>query len=309
MNNWHRSETRDVRPFFDVDSLGDCLKDAQIRLFAEEQFTSESSFTIDELAAKRLDIQVQPNLDPSKLKLPSALKAKHLSLIVSLTSPFLKQTRVVKEFSLDGYKPALVPVDSDFLEAAGLASGLELAIGVCLRDELPHHPGLPFLPGNWVAKKVFKLRRAKPIQEFDVRPRSDEEWVAVGYPAKTLFSVNYIGFINEPTRGDQSVAEVFIHQDAYRKLVSDSDSKSTRSLQTFLITEISLQLLAQSFPDWEAAESVIPKTPLASFLKKVSAHRRITLDELKGLVKKPGMPLLRAMMQSDQKLVRAIVEG
>ena len=64
---YHKSATRDIRPFFGTASLEQALDTAQIRLFEDQPFTDASAFTIEEQDAARLSIALRPNLSEATL--------------------------------------------------------------------------------------------------------------------------------------------------------------------------------------------------------------------------------------------------
>lgn len=146
-------------------------------------------------------------------------------------------------------------------------------------------------------------------EDFDIVPMDDEAWKQMGLPAKTLYYVDYFGGINEPVLKDKQMAKVRIHADIYKKLTVESNQRLAKPIMAMLAADISCQILAASFSDWEQAEEAVPQSPLAAFMKRINRVQSCTLDELRGLVKESGMQKLRAVLHVDQQSVRAIAEG
>jgi hypothetical protein len=136
---------------------------------------------------------------------------------------------------------------------------------------------------------------------FDVRPRNDEDWVRAGFPAKTLFAVEYNGGIEVEPEEDSSVATVHIHADAHNKLVN---SPLGASLQPLLGAEILLTILLESFSDWKDISQVEAASPLATLLKQLSKASPITLDELKAMAREPRK--LRGLLQDRLSVIQQL---
>ncbi|MCW5665455.1 MAG: hypothetical protein KIT35_16605 [Piscinibacter sp.] len=136
----------------------------------------------------------------------------------------------------------------------------------------------------------------------------DAGWMAMGFPPKTLYYVDYYGGVNEPASKDRPIAKVFVHADVFKKLAADNLPKMSRPMMAFLAAEIPCQILAVSYPDWKDAEGVEPRSPLAAFLKRINRIQPCTLPQLKQLVDQPGMPRLKAILHADQQTVRQVAE-
>ena len=137
----------------------------------------------------------------------------------------------------------------------------------------------------------------------------DEAWKQLGWPAKTLYSVEYFGGANEAAAKDRQMAKVRVHADIHKKLTLESNQRLAKPIMATLAAEISSQVLAASFSEWEHAEDVVPLSPLSAFLKRINRVQKCSLDELKSLVRQPGMPKLKAFLHADQQSVRSIAEG
>ena len=50
------------------------------------------------------------------------------------------------------------------------------------------------------------LRAPKPAEDFNILPMEDKDWTDIGWPAKTLYSVEYLGGFNDPAEKDRQLA-------------------------------------------------------------------------------------------------------
>lgn len=305
---YHKSATKDVRPFFEAAALEDALECAQIRLFEGQPFTDSTSFVIDDQEAAKLAIAVKPNLDEATLDV-GAIKRSKLALAVTAVNPFLKRTVLVHKVSLSRAAPEEITLGAEVLERLGGGSTVTVEVALCLAAELPMQPGKPFMLGHWLTKKSFDLRPPKPAEDFGVDAMDDDGWKAMGFPPKTLYYVEYFGYINEPANKERPIAKVYVHSDVYKKLAADNLPKLSRPMMAFLAAEIPCQILAASYDDWKEAASVEARSPLSTFLKRVNRVKSTTLAELKQLVSQPGMPKLRAILHADQNSVRQVAEA
>ena len=305
---YHKTATRDVRPFFNAASLEGALDGARICLYEGQSFTEATVFTIEEQDVPRLAIAVRPNFDEATL-VDGSIPRKHLTLAVTALNPFLKRAIVVHSVSLAKTQPTEFLIGSEVLEQLGGGANVTIDIALCLANPSKREVGKPFLRGHWLSKKSFHLRPPKLSEDFEVEPTDDQGWKSLGLPAKTLFHVEYYGGFNEPAAKDRPIAKVRIHADVHKKLAADNLQKMARPLLAFLAAEISCQLLASSFPDWSGAQQVEPRSPLAAFLKRIGKVEECTLQQLQAMTTQSGMQKLRALLHMDQQSVRRVAEA
>ncbi len=304
---YHKSASKDVRPFFEAATLEVAVEDAQIRLFEDQPFTDATSFIVEEQEVPRLALVVKPNLSEVTLA-GGAITRSKLALAVTVVNPFLKKTVLVHKTSLAKPAPDEIAIGAEALERLGGGSNITIEVALCLASALTKEAGKPFMQGHWLSKKTFDLRAPKPAEDFGVDPMDDAGWKAMGYPPKTLYHVEYFGYVNEQANKDRPIAKVYVHADVYKKLAADNLPKVSRPMMAFLAAEIPCQILAASFDDWKDAEAVEPRSPLSAFLKRIDKVQPCTLQLLKQLVNQPGMPKLRAILHADQQSVRQVAE-
>lgn len=216
--------------------------------------------------------------------------------------PFLKRSYVIERQSIESPLPKQITVDAETLAQLGGGKNAQFTIALCLSDDRDPSPGLPFVTGHWLARKVFSLRSRSSPSLFDLRPRTDEEWVAVGYPAKTFFTVDYLGGIEVEAEEGASIATVYLHSDAYNRMLTSSVGDT---LQPILGAEIIFTVLNESAKDWEGLVEVPANSALSTVLKQLGKSSPVTIPDLKNMVRNnPG--LLRARLQDQLNVVRAI---
>lgn len=305
---YHKSASKDVRPFFGAATLEEALEGAQIRLFEDKPFTDTTAFTIEDKDVPRLAIVVKPHLREETLN-GGSIKRGKLTLAITAANSFLKKTVLVHKVSLAKAAPEEIAVGAEVLERLGGGSNMTVEVALCLSTELAKEVGKPFMVGHWLSKKAFDLRPPKPADDFGVEPMNDDGWKAMGFPPKTLYHVEYFGYVNEPANKERPIAKVYVHSDVYNKLAADNLPKLGRAMMAFLAAEIPCQILAASYDDWKEAETVEQRSPLSAFLKRINKVQSCTLQQLKQLMGQPGLPKLRAILHTDQQSVRQVAEA
>ena len=305
---WRKSATRDIRPFFGAANLEQAVDGAQIRLYEDQPFTDTTAFTVEEHEAPKLSVAVRPTLSEATLSNGAIARGK-LMLAITAYNPFLKRTVMIHKAPLNGPAPQEIAIGAEALERLGGGSRMTVEVAVCLAKPMPKQPGSPFLQGHWISKKSFNLRPPSPVERFGIDAMDDAGWKARGLPAKTLYFVEYYTGINEPVSKDRPLAKVFVHTDVFKKLSAEANAKIARPLLTFLAAEIPCQILAASVSEWEGAEAPEFRSPLQAFLKQINKVEPCTLTQLHELVKKPGMPRLRAILHAHVGSVRQVAEA
>jgi len=256
-----------------------------------------------------LAIVLRPSITEATLASAAIARSK-LVLAVTAVNPFLKRTELVYHIVLKDDVPGDIAVGSEVLERLGGGSNMSIETVLCLATALKKEAGKPFMQGHWLSKKVFDLRPPKPTEDFDVEPLGDEGWKAMGYPAKTLYHVDYYTGFNEPVDKSRPIAKVRIHEDVYKKLAAENLPAMSRPMMAFLAAEIPCQLLAASLNEWKDAAAPEPRSPLEAFFKRLKrVAPQLTMTELSLLAGQPGMPRIRALLHADQESVRKVVEA
>ncbi|WP_019832710.1 hypothetical protein [Sphingomonas sp. PR090111-T3T-6A] len=298
---WHRTEPRDVRPFFETANAENALDDSGIRLFANGDTFEDTSFDLDEIDFQKLEPSVHITLVEPSLWMPEGLSIDDIELVLIGRHSFLKRAEVVARYPLSGELPADIPVQPDLLERLGGGRNLLLTLALCLSTDREPTPGTPFVPGHWLARKAFLLRSRTMPALFDLQTRTDEAWIAAGYPAKTFFAVDYAGGIAGEMEDGSSVATVHIHIDAHNKMIG---SPIGDALQPMLAAEIILSIMLDSVDEWKDLETIDSSSPLATLAKQLGDAEPLGLDDLKKLCARPSK--LRAILQDRLSVVRAL---
>lgn len=303
---WRKSATKDVRPFFGAATLESSVDLAEIRLYEDGAFMADTAHAVEPSDSQPLDIVVRPNL-----ALPAEMPMAKGDLVLAVTAvqPFMKKTIVVETHKVTGKLPDEIAIGSDIIDKLGGGSNVTIEVALCLGKQLAKKPGSPFLLGHWLSKKSFAIKTPKLAEDFPIQAMTDEEWKKIGYPAKTLYSVHYIGGFNDPVAKDSNLAKVRIHADVHKKLTLESAQRLAKPMMASLAAEITGHIISASQSEWDVDEAT-PNSPLSAFLKRIARiDPGFTFEKFKECAKEPGMPRLKALLHADQQSVRSIAEG
>ncbi|MDX0333413.1 hypothetical protein GOC48_25310 [Sinorhizobium meliloti] len=299
--SWHRMEPREVRPFFETISAEKALDQCGIKLQDDGEFSTDASFELDEIDFQKLALTVSLKIADFKTWIGGKLKADDLELILVVRHGFLKRSEVVHRTGLGAKLPARWSVDTETLARLGGGRNTQVTLAICLTNDKQPEPGTPFLPGHWLAKKTFVLRSRTIPTLFDLRIRTDEDWIAVNFPPKTFFAVEYMGGIDTEIDEGASVATVWVHADAHAKLTTSSLGEV---VQPLLASEIITAILLESHYEWEKRTEVDDRSPLANLLTKLGGDTPMSLGELQAIAKNPSK--LRAIIQDRLSVLGAL---
>lgn len=306
--SWRKSASKDVRPFFGAATLESSVDLAEIKVLEDGQFTGDAAIAIEPADADRVSISVRPNISAAALSSDS-IKKGDLMVAITVLQPFLKKTSVVAQFPVSSV-PDEVSIGEEILDPLGGGGNVVVEVALCLGRKLTKKPGSPFLLGHWLSKKSFSLRAPKPADDFNILPMDDKDWLEIGWPAKTMYSVEYLGGFNEPSAKDRQLATVRVHSDIHKKLTVEANQKLGKPIMAMLAAEITAQVIVASLLEWGSADDeVVPLSPLSAFLKRIDRIQPTTFAELKRLAAEPGLPKLKALLHADQQSVRFIKEG
>lgn len=302
--HWHRSEPKTLRPFFAVQSVEETTHQAAIKIAKGSRAVSEEVIDIDEIDLRQLHVCIIPNIVADENWLPEGFNRNELELVIFGRNPFLKNSILVGTYSFDDAIPEEVAIPADVLQQLGGGRDLRLTVALVLAVDKEPSAGRPFSMGHWLSSKTFHLRERKLQTMFDVKTRTSEEWLEHGYPAKTLYSVVYIGGID--AAGDESgpIADVHIHIDAYNRMAGE---KIGEIVEPMLSVEMIAQVLEQSISDWADYNDAPAGSPLMNLTKKITNADKPSLLDLKKIVK--NQSLLRAILQDKIGALSYITSG
>ena len=86
---WRKSATKDVRPFFGTATLESSVDLAEIRLYEDGPFMTDTAHAVEPSEAQPLEVAIRPNL---VLPADTPVAKDDLVLAVTAVQPFMKKT-------------------------------------------------------------------------------------------------------------------------------------------------------------------------------------------------------------------------
>ena len=71
--DWHRSEPRSVRPFFESRDAEHALDFTAVRLFKDSEPSTDEAFNLDDIDFEKLDLAIIPSIGDPDLWMPNGL--------------------------------------------------------------------------------------------------------------------------------------------------------------------------------------------------------------------------------------------
>jgi len=96
---WHRTEPREVRPFFHALEAEQALEACGISLFEDEEIIRDNAFDLDEIDFKKLVPVVHLDIADAARWLPKGISKQDLELVLVARNSFLKRSEVVQSVS------------------------------------------------------------------------------------------------------------------------------------------------------------------------------------------------------------------
>ena len=303
--NWgRRSEPRTLRPFFGVQSIEDATNEATVKITRDGEPSSQENISVDDFDLGQLQISIMPNININDL--PSGFTKEDLELVIFGHNSLLKKSIFIKKCPLSEPLPDEQPIPKNILKKLGGGRGLSITVAIILGVNKERSAGLPFSKGHWLSKKTFHLQDDRQQNLYDIKTRTSEEWEKHQFPPDTLYSVEYLGGINEEGDGSSPVADIYIHKDAYDRMAV-AGGKLEKILTPMLTVEMIAQVLEQSYyiDDWGDKDEATTGSPLLKISQDLTGES--SLARLKGYVTKAGH--LRAHIQTRCNTLKSIMSG
>ena len=175
---WHRSEPRDVRPFFQTERAEEALVSSGIPDSRAEKFPETKRSILMRQISKILEPTIFPELAATDAWMPKEL-ANEIVLLIIVRQSFLKRSSIVGRYPVGATIPAEVALDKELLESLGGGRNLEID-----RRSVWRMIGIRFQAGLSLGaiglqRKSFSLKSFSKFSSpvYDLRtPRMSNGW-------------------------------------------------------------------------------------------------------------------------------------
>jgi len=294
-NEWHRSESRVVRPFEGIDQF---LNDIKLRLLREGDFVSDGSITLPS-TLEGIEPAIDFSIDIKSLKNQSEINLEELKLFVSIEDFRMKRNAMILSKKLEELPSSPWVIPKNHVEKISWGSTVKIRIALVLANDKPIEIGKPFLGGQWLAKKEFSIHKDKETPNFEIQPTKKEDFISRGLPGDTLFFVECIADDLNQIENPMDAVAVYLHEDAYETLAQAENAASAKLIMNMILSEILSSIISHGFKHLPDGEELIKGNLLCNLVEKLQQATDIKYENLKKISLEPGYPRLRAHVHSQ----------
>lgn len=293
---WKRTESRVVRPF---QSVEEALADVRLRLRPNTEFDDRTSFDIAEL--KNGELQPEFCLVVRRCSLDNLRKlcSSDLSLVIRLIDPHLHRSELVFEELIDNL-PSTWIVPNDVVARFSWKPGFTVSVAIVLRKNKRPEPGLPFMRGQWLARKNFSIVSPRQQRMFPIERWTAEDFSRYDLPRDTVYWMlfttdNFNSRVDDPA----DVLRVCIRADVYDLLLNAQDNSYGPAIMSLFMTEILTEVLWRGFENIENNDEIEKGSLLHSAVTSVERATGKNASVIRRVVKEQkDLATLRAFAQA-----------
>jgi hypothetical protein len=300
---WERQESRVVRPF---KSAEEYLSDSRFRLYSEGDFVDGPVIQLDgTLQRERLALAVKVPAPPKEFAAQVGAELGEMSLVVTLEDRTFKNSWVMHNQALVAFTGGVIDLP-ECDERISWASDTRLHVAIVLSKNRKARAGLAYRAGSWLAKKTFVLKSPNDNSTFRIVAEKDEYFRKRGLPGTTTYFVDIQDpDLNQPCENVPQLITVYMHESAYGALAKDDDSVIAKALIRNIYVDVVSTILSAGFNavDGEIAQDSI----LDVVCRRITKATGVPLEKLRQFAKDNGGAPLRAVIQADAELTKAVV--
>jgi hypothetical protein len=302
---WERQESRVVRPF---KSAEEYLADCRFRLYADGEFVEGPLVRLEgALQRERLALAVKVPAPPINFADVVGAELREMSLVVSLEDRTFKNSWVIHEKPLLAFTGGVVDLP-EVEHRVSWASDTRIHVSVVLAKSRKAQAGLAYRAGSWLAKKTFFLKSPNDSSTFRIVAETEEYFKKRGLPATTTYFVDIQDpDLNQPCENVPQLITVYMHENAYNALARDDDSIIAKALTRNIYVDVVSIILAAGFNAVEG--EIAPHSILDVVCNRITKTTGVPLVKLRQFAKDNGGAPLRAVIQADAELTKAVVSA
>lgn len=302
ISHWEREESKVVRPF---KSAEDYLKNAALRLYAEDDFDDRPVIQVDSIDRDRLFPSIQTSAPSKELEELVGVPLNELTLIVSIEDRVLKNNTVLYSVNLATAMTDVVEL-GDSVRVASWAGDTRIHISAVLSKNRKAPVGLAYRAGSWVAKKTFSITRIRDNTNFSINP-VDEDWFkSRGLPPRTTYFVEMVSTdLNQPCDTMPDLVKVYMNQYVHAALARDEDAPLSKALIRCIYVDVVTNILTVGFTTLQ--DVVQPNSILDVVSTRLTKATGIPPAKLMQFAKDNTGTQLQAIIQAEAELTRTMV--
>lgn len=305
---WRRQESRPVRPFR---SAADFLKDVGFRLYADEEFSANELIQVVAVDTRRLTLAVKVPPTPVNLEELVGVPLGDLRLVVTLEDRMFKNSEVVvnipvPEISLTS---SILEIGGDSNSLMSWAGETRIHVAVVLAEARQGEVGTAQRAGSWVARKSFHVGNPRDTASFSINAVEPEYFEKKGLPAASTYLIEILDpDLNQGCDNLPDLVKVSLAKDVHAALAINEESAMAKALIKSIYVDVVTTVLATGYAFIGSGE-VQQDSILDVVTTKLVKSTGLTAEKLRSLAGQTAGSQLRAVVQADIELSRALVSA
>ena len=304
---WQKQESRSVRPFR---SAEDYLKEVGLQMYPDEEFGLAEAIQTSAVEVDKLALAIRVPGAPPNLEELVGVPAKLLRLVVTVEDRMFKDSGVAFNVPLIelGEGPRVLDIEKEVIDRMSWAGETRIHVAVILAEQRLGEVGTAQRAGSWVAKKTFVIGRPRDTASFTINAVDPEYFEQRGLPAGTTYLIEITDpDLNQPCENLPDLVKVSLSKDVHAALARDEDSLLGKAFVKCIYVDVVTTVLSTGYAslvDDVQADSIIDVVTT-----KLAKSTGISPERLRSLAKETAGSQLRAVVQADIELSRALVSA
>lgn len=305
---WQKQETRPVRPFR---SAKDFLNDVGFRMYADEDFRTDETIQTGDIEFGKLALAVR--VPPGVLNFEEVVgvPASLLRLVVTVEDRTFKDSEVALSIPMSevGTSVRVLELNAEAVERLSWAGETRAHVAVVLAEARSgSEVGTAQRVGAWVARKTFSIGKIRDMAAFAIHAVDPEYFVKLGLPAGTTYLVEIADpDLNQPSENLPDLVKVSLAKTLHSALARDEDSSMAKALIKSIYVDVVTTVLATGYSN--LSSDVQPDSIIGIVTERLAKSTGLSAERLRQLAKESAGASLRAVVQADAELTRALVSA
>ena len=308
-NRWHKQESRSVRPFRSADEY---LKEVGLRLYADEEFSGADVIQTASIDLARMSLAVRVPKTPLNFDEIVGLSASALRLVVTVEDRMFKDTVVTENIPVSELNGSvrIVDIDCERMATLSWAGEMRVHVAIVLAEQQKGEVGTAQRTGSWVARKTFSIGRPRDTASFSIDAVEPDYFETRGLPKTTTYLVEINDSdLNQSCENLPDLVKVSLAKDVHAALAKDEDSPMAKAIIKSIYVDVVTTILATGYGNLDKREQVKQDSILDVVTAKLAKSTGLSADKLRTLAAETAGAQLRAVVQADVELSRALVSA
>jgi hypothetical protein len=305
--HWQKQESRPVRPFR---SAKDFLGEVGFRMYADEDFKTDEAVQTGDAELSKLALAIRVPAVALNFEEAVGVPNSLLRLVVTVEDRTFKDSEVAVNIPMAeaGASVRVLDLDAGAVERLSWAGETRVHAAVVLAEPRNGDVGTAQRVGAWVARKTFSIGKARDTAAFSINAVEPEYFEKLGLPAGTTYLVEIADpDLNQSCENLPDLVKVSLAKAVHSALARNEESTMAKALIKSIYVDVVATVLATGYSN--LSSDVQPESIIEVVTSKLSKSTGFSAERLRQLAKESAGALLRAVVQADVELTRALVSA